>query len=296
RAPDLRTRGRLAGFLHGHRPLRGRPAHPGGADQPRRGACRADGHHSRRGCHLQPGAGASCEKEMRDEAHGGPDRAATPRVSRRKFLRQAAMVPMALVAARHPLTDTLVAHSGDSTAATIRIDTARVRNAFDPDQAMGTSMDILPPRIVDKIYTPEMVKQCLSAGWGPITYRQNTELQIAAWHWNPNGAWSDPHNRSGYFTGSTELGEPIRHSYGYPLPHRGHTRNGGTEHGYSRLTDGDPATYWKSNPYLTSRFTGEDSRPQWVVIDLAHSELVNAIRIDWANPYARVYQVQYWTG
>jgi len=233
---------------------------------------------------------------MRDEGHVGPDCAATPRVSRSKFLRQAAMVPMALVAARHPLTNTLAAHSGDSTAATIRIDTTRVRNAFDPDQALGTSMDILPPGIVDKIYTPEMVKQCLSAGWGPITYRQNTELQIAAWHWNPNGSWSDPHNRSGYFTGSTELGEPIRHSYGYPLPHRGHTRNGGAEHGYSRLTDGDPATYWKSNPYLTSRFTGEDSRPQWVVIDLAHSELVNAIRIDWANPYARVYQVQYWTG
>ena len=88
-------------------------------------------------------------------------------------------------------------------------------------------MDILSHDVVEKIYTPEMVKQCLSAAWGPITYRQNTELSIGAWHWNPNGTWSDAANKRGYFTGSTELKEPIRHSYGYPLPHRGHTRNGG---------------------------------------------------------------------
>jgi hypothetical protein len=180
--------------------------------------------------------------------------------------------------------------------ATVQVDVSRVKNAFDPDQALGTSMDILPPGVVDKIYTPEIVKQCLSAGWGPISYRQNTELQIAAWHWNPDGAWSDARNLRGYFTGSTRLGQPIRHSYGYPLPHRGHTRNGGAERGFSRLTDGDPASYWKSNPYLTSRYMGETSRPQWVTIDLAHAEPISAIQIDWAHPYARAYEVQYWTG
>jgi hypothetical protein len=91
----------------------------------------------------------------------------------------------------------------------------------------------------------------------------------------------------------------IRHSYGYSLPHRGFTRNGGSEFdGFSRLDDGDVNTYWKSNPYLASRFTGEDDslHPQWVVINLEKPEQVNAIRIVWAEPYARVYQVQYWVG
>ncbi len=90
----------------------------------------------------------------------------------------------------------------------------------------------------------------------------------------------------------------LRHSYGYPLPHRGNTRNGGTEHGYSRLTDGDANSYWKSNPYLSQKFTGEPDaqHPAWVVIDLGAVEQVSAMRIAWANPYARSYEVQYWTG
>jgi len=167
---------------------------------------------------------------------------------------------------------------------------------FDPDKALGSSMDILSHDVVEKIYTPEMVKQCLSAGWGPITYRQNTELSIGAWHWNPSGTWSDAANHRGYFTGSSELKEPIRHSYGYPLPHRGHTRNGGAEHGYSRLTDGDPNTYWKSNPYLAAKFTGQpdSAHPQWVVVDLGAHESISVIQIEWAEPYARSYEVQYW--
>jgi len=180
--------------------------------------------------------------------------------------------------------------------ATIRISSSAKPILFDPDQALGSSMDILSHEIVEKIYTPEMVKQCLSAGWGPITYRQNTELSIGAWHWNPSGTWSDAANQRGYFTGSTGLKEPIRHSYGYPLPHRGHTRNGGSEHGYSRLTDGNSETFWKSNPYLSSKFTGQpdSAHPQWIVIDLGSHERVSHIRIDWTDPCARRYEVQYW--
>jgi len=183
---------------------------------------------------------------------------------------------------------------------TIRVDAAAGHevNAFSPLYALGTTVDRVPSNATDAFFKPEALKQILSAGWGVISYRQNTELFVQAWHWNPKGTWSDPAGE-GYFTGDSTPGEMIRHSYGYDLPHRGFTRNQGTEDtGYSRLDDGDENTYWKSNPYLTKAFTDEEdsTHPQWVVIDLGAGKGVNAIRIIWGEPYARSYQVQYFTG
>jgi hypothetical protein len=174
----------------------------------------------------------------------------------------------------------------------------QVVNSFDPDKSFGSSMDIQSRESINKIYTPETVKLCLSAGWGPISYRLHTPETIDYWHWNPNGRWTDEANKCGYFVGSSELGEPIRDSFGYSLPHRGCTHNGGTERGYSRLTDGDPNTFWKSNPYLAQAFTHEDDslHPQWIIVDLGAYYDVNAIRIDWCEPSAREYEVQYWVG
>ena len=136
----------------------------------------------------------------------------------------------------------------------------------------------------------------LGAGWQTVTYRQNTELMIEAWHWNERGTWSNAAKQEGYFTGSAELGEQIRHSWAYPLPHRGATEGDGN--GWSRLTDGDLKSYWKSNPYLTKAYTGEDDslHPQWVMIDLGAKVDVNAIKIAWADPYAKRYYIQFWTG
>ncbi|HVO57135.1 MAG TPA: discoidin domain-containing protein [Dongiaceae bacterium] len=184
-------------------------------------------------------------------------------------------------------------------AQTIHVDlAAQQATPFDPDTSLGTSLDILPAKQFERVFSPDTIAAGLSAGWGPITYRQNTELTIAAWHWNPAGSWSDAKNKSGYFTGSAELKEAIRMSYGYPLPHRGNTRNGGASHGYSRLTDGDAATYWKSNPYLAAKFTGEADaqHPQWIVIDFGTPQPLDAVRIAWANPYATKFVVQYWQG
>jgi hypothetical protein len=189
---------------------------------------------------------------------------------------------------------------GQLAAQTIRVDAAssHVANAFSPPYALGSTVDRIPSNATDPFFAPDSVRQILSAGWGAISYRQNTELFVQAWHWNPRGAWSDPVGK-GYFTGDANPAEMIRHSYGYSLPHRGFTRNQGSEDdGYSRLTDGDPASYWKSNPYLTHLFTQEDDarHPQWIVIDLGSAQSVNAIRIAWAEPYAKLYRVEYWVG
>ncbi|HET6266603.1 MAG TPA: discoidin domain-containing protein [Acidobacteriota bacterium] len=181
----------------------------------------------------------------------------------------------------------------------VRVDATPSRAiVFDPDKALGSSMDILAADQIDKVYSKEMIQEALSAGWGPITYRQNTELSIGAWHWNPNGTWSNPANSSGYFVGSTELKDPIRHSFGYSLPHRGMTRTDWSEDQYARMTDGDEATCWKSNPYLSKNFTGEDDAllPQWIVVNFDIPQMISAIRIAWGNPYATRYAVQYWTG
>jgi len=183
---------------------------------------------------------------------------------------------------------------------TIRVDItpSHVAKSFVPTEALGAGVDRISTASTDKVFTDATMKQVLAAGWQTVSYRQNTELHVEAWHWNPQGSWSDPSGK-GYFTGNAKPSEFIRHSFGYSLPHRGFTRNEGTDaNGFSRMTDGDENTYWKSNPYLTKAFTGEEDSnyPQWVVIDLLHSHPVNAIRISWAEPYARRYIVQYWTG
>jgi len=186
-------------------------------------------------------------------------------------------------------------------AQTIQVDAtpSRVVNTFSPLYALGSTVDRVPSNATDMFFRPDQIKQTLSAGWGVISYRQNTDLFVQAWHWNPKGTWSDPTGK-GYFVGDANpTSQMIRHSYGYSLRHRGFTRNGGTEFdGYSRLNDGDLNSYWKSNPYFSKRFTGEDDllHPQWVVINLGKPEEVNAIRIAWAEPFARAYEVQYWVG
>src|SRR5205807_8329047 len=137
---------------------------------------------------------------------------------------------------------------------TIRVDTTHPVKSIIPTEALGAGIDRLPTAATDKLFTEATIKQVLTAGWQPVSYRQNTELFVEAWHWNPQGTWSDASGK-GYFTVNSTPAEMIQHSYGYPLPRRGFTRNDGTGTvGYSRLTDGDLNTFWKSNPYLTKAF------------------------------------------
>jgi hypothetical protein len=172
-------------------------------------------------------------------------------------------------------------------------------NHFSPDATLGAGVDRISTQAIDKAFTRDNLAKLAPSGWRSITYRQNTELAVEAWHWNPAGSWSDKAGR-GYFTGSAvPSATPIRDSYGYALPRRGFTRNDGTGNtGYSRLTDGDETSFWKSNPYLSKTFTGEEDskHPQWVMLDLARREPVDSIRIAWAAPFATHFLVQYWTG
>jgi hypothetical protein len=199
------------------------------------------------------------------------------------------------------LTIAVLATSLSAFSQTITVDATpgHVLNKFSPLRALGSTVDRVPSNATDVFFRPDQIQKVLSAGWGVISYRQNTDLFVQAWHWNPRGTWSDPAGK-GYFTGDANpTSEMIRHSYGYSLPHRGFTRNGGSEFdGYSRLDDGDAESYWKSNPYLTKEFTGEEDslHPQWVVIALDKKEDVNAIRIHWGEPYAKDFKVQYWVG
>jgi hypothetical protein len=121
----------------------------------------------------------------------------------------------------------LISHS-NGTAQMVRVDAtpSHVVNKFSPLYALGSTVDRVPSNATDAFFRPDQVKQVLSAGWGVVSYRQNTDLFVQAWHWNPKGTWSDPAGK-GYFTGdATPAKEMIRHSYGYSLRHRGFTRNG----------------------------------------------------------------------
>ncbi len=178
-------------------------------------------------------------------------------------------------------------------AVTVGADPSQALNAFDPLRALGAGVDAVADGAVPQIYTPPNIKTMLSAGLGPVTYRLYTELSVQDWHWNPVGSWSGA--GEGYWTGAVSDSPPVVNSYGYRLPHRGFTHDQGNDDDYSRLDDGDRATYWKSNPYLEASYTAEP-HPQWALVDLGSRRAVDAIRIDWANPYARDYRVEYWTG
>lgn len=166
-----------------------------------------------------------------------------------------------------------------------------------PMSAIGSTVDKEPAGSIPRLYSRQNVRAMLEGGLGWLSYRLFTELSVQDWHWNPAGTFSA--GSHGYWTSSASMASaPIADSFGYRLPHRGFTTDQGNNEDYSRLDDGDPRTYWKSDPYLTSAFTGEsDARhPQWVVVDLESAKPVDAVRIEWARPYATKYVVQYWRG
>src|SRR5436190_2384613 len=167
-----------------------------------------------------------------------------------------------------------------------------------PTKALGAGVDGHERDECARMFTDKNIAEMRSAGFGPLTYRLRTELAGEVWHWNPRGTWSNPVLQCGYWISDDSLAEPINLSYGYRLSRRGNTIDQANDDGYSRITDGNEESFWKSNPYLDSHFTGEadDAHPQWVVIDLGAVRPVDCIRIHWGTPFARQYRVEYWSG
>jgi hypothetical protein len=169
-------------------------------------------------------------------------------------------------------------------------------NRINPRVSFGGGIDGHERGQCALMFSRKNIAAMLSAGLGPLTYRLRTELAGEAWHWNPRGNWSDPDHSRGYWTSDSRSSSLISESYGYRLPRRGNTIDQANDDGYSRITDGDLDSYWKSNPYLDSYYTREPAHSQWVVIDLGAIMEVNSIRIHWGEPYAEKFQVEYWPG
>jgi hypothetical protein len=170
----------------------------------------------------------------------------------------------------------------------ISIDRSHALRVFDPTAALGAAIDGHEKGDVARLLSRANVGAMLSAGLKPLSYRLRTELAGEVWHWNPRGTWSDSAHQQGYWVSDATPGEPIDVSYGYRLPRRGNTLDQANNDGYSRITDGDRDTFWKSNPYL-------DALPQWIVIDLGKKTPIDAIRVCWGTPWAIDYTVQYAT-
>jgi len=181
----------------------------------------------------------------------------------------------------------------------VRIDltAAGFRGAFRPDMALGAGVDGAMEGDIDRLFTSRNIAAMRSLGLRSLTYRLRTELGVEAWHWTEEGTWSDPAHAQGYWTSSDHPKKPIELSWGYELPRRGDTQDNANNTSWSRLTDGDPATFWKSNPYLDPRYTHERAaRPQWLIVRLDEPTPIDAVQIAWGEPYATAYEVQYWTG
>ena len=215
----------------------------------------------------------------------------------RNLLSKLAHLLVGIVVALQPITivGQREGQSARNATVTINFNPGHPANRFTPAHALGAAVDGHDKGTIDLQLSAPNIQTMLSAGFKSLGYRLRTELANDAWHWNPEGKWSDANNRQGYWTSDNGSAQPIQLSYGYRLPRRGNTIDQANDDGYSRLDDGDRQSFWKSNPYLDRAFTAESNalHPQWVVIEFDQPEPVNAIRLAWAEPFATRYQIQY---
>ncbi len=186
----------------------------------------------------------------------------------------------------------------DQNPVSIIIETAHPAAKVVPSEAIGAAIDGHQKGESSLIYNPGSLKEVSSIPFHRLAYRLRTELGGEVWHWNPEGSWSDEANHQGYWTSNSKRGKPILVSYGYRLPRRGNTHDQANHDGYSHISDGDEQSFWKSNPYLDTYFTGTDTapNPQWVLINFEKKVNIQALRILWGEPFATEYEAEYWEG
>src|SRR6266480_802363 len=98
---------------------------------------------------------------------------------------------------------------------TVSITPGHPANRFIPSHALGAGIDGHDKGDADQQLKPKNIEAMLSAGLKSLTYRLRTELAIDVWHWNPQGVWSDPARKEGYWISDSKSEAPIWDSYGY---------------------------------------------------------------------------------
>jgi len=96
--------------------------------------------------------------------------------------------------------------NGVLTAQTVTVDATPDHsvNSFSPPYALGTTVDRVPSNATDTFFSSATIQQILEAGWGVVSYSQNTELFVQAWHGIPREA------------GAIEEGRAILRAMRYP--------------------------------------------------------------------------------
>src|SRR5579863_2551081 len=78
----------------------------------------------------------------------------------------------------------LAANAAHAQKVTVDADPAHVANTFSPVRSLGAAIDRLRTGTPDHLLKEPLLHEILGAGWQSVTYRQNTELMVEAWHWN----------------------------------------------------------------------------------------------------------------
>lgn len=178
----------------------------------------------------------------------------------------------------------------------LRVLPSHVLQAFRPGEAFGVAIDGGDAAEAHALLDRKNATAIRAAGFKSASYRLRTELAGQVWHWSSYGRWSDQEHHQGYWIGDAARDDDHDLSFGYRLPRRGNSRDEADDDGFSRIDDGDAASFWKSNPYLDPKLDGIGTERQWVTVDLGRRRSIDTAQIRWAEPYAAQFQLQQWVG